>query len=98
MGRVITAEYEYVYNTGRSLSQTMQKIKVLDPEKLFVRWDYPFTANNAHIVGAASIIADLNESNVIFLEKNADETLAEKEILMYWNPHKREYEITQNNY
>lgn len=98
MSKAITTEYEYVYNTGRSLSQIMRKIKILDPKKVFVRWDHPFTANNAHIVGAASIIANLNESNIIFLEKNADETLADKEILMYWNPYKREYEITQNNY
>lgn len=98
MGKVITTEYDYVYNTGRSLSQTMQKIKILDPEKVFVRWDHPFTENNAHIVGAASIIANLNESNVIFLEKNADEALTDTEILMYWNPYKREYKITQNNY
>ncbi len=98
MAKVITSEYEYVYNTGRSLSQTMQEIKRLDPDKLIVRWDYPFTNNNAHIVGAASIIADINEADIIFLPKNSDEEMSRGDILMYWNASKRKYEILQNNY
>jgi len=95
--KAISTEYEYVYNTGRSLTETMQTINKINPDKILVRWDHPFTANNAHIIGAASIIANINESDINFLEKNSDETLEPREILMYWNPQIRRYEIKQHN-
>ncbi len=98
MYRAITTDYTYVYATGRSLSQTMEKIKIMSPDKVFVRWDRPFEGNTAHILGAASVITNLDTTKIIFLEQNADETITDREILIYWNPYIKEYEITKNNY
>jgi len=96
MVQVIRSEYEYVYNTGRSLSDIMELTKKIQPERVFVRWDHPFTENNAHIVGAASVVAGIGESSMVFLPKDAPETLNENEILIYWNPELRKYDIKQN--
>ncbi|MBM2821192.1 MAG: hypothetical protein HW405_952 [Candidatus Berkelbacteria bacterium] len=96
MAKTITTEYDYVYNTGRSLTQAMQKIDEINPNKIFVRWDHPFTENNAHIIGAASIIANIDETNIVFLKKNEKEIIDNQEILLYWEPHERKYAIKQN--
>jgi len=96
MSAAITTEYDYVYNSGKTLVQAMKKIDKANPHKLFIRWDHPFTANHAHIIGAASIIADISEENIIFLKKNEEENIKNQNILLYWNPHKKKYEIKQN--
>ncbi len=96
MGKAITTEYNYVYNTGRTLTQAMQKIEKIKPNKILIRWDYPFTSNNAHLIGAASIITGIEEKDIIFLNKNEEEIINEREILLYWDAHKRKYEIKQN--
>lgn len=96
MAYVVNSQYNYVYNTGRSLTQIMEEIKTVNPDKILVRWDYPFTGNNAHIVGAASIIANIEEERLKFLQKGDIEHLEQKEILLYWNAQARQYDIKYN--
>ena len=95
MAQTISKNYDYVYNTGRTLVKAMEQIKEIKPDYVLVRWDYPFTNNKAHIVGAASTVAGINEEKIIFLTKAQSERLAEGEVLLYWNAQKRTYEISQ---
>lgn len=93
---IVNAQYGYVYNTGRSLTNAMQEVAILKPDKIFVRWDYPFTGNNAHIVGAASVIANVPEEKIVFLKKGESENLSGNEILLYWDAQSRKYSIRNN--
>lgn len=78
---------------GRSLYSAMIEIKKNPPDKLFVRWDHPFTSNNAHLVGAAVTIAGLNENAVLFPQPDENIKLKDKEILLYWDANARDYKI-----
>jgi len=97
MAATITTEYNYVYNTGRSLVRAMEKINQIGPQKIIVRWDHPFTANNAHLVGAVAIITDIREENIIFLKPDEPEELKNNQsVLLYWEPNLRQYEVKYN--
>jgi glycosyltransferase involved in cell wall biosynthesis len=93
---IVRTEYDYVYNTGRSLTSVMQEVAIIKPDKILVRWDYPFTGNNAHIVGAASVIAGVPEEKLIFLKRGESENLDKDEILLYWDAQSRKYSIRNN--
>ena len=92
----ITSEYDYVYNTGRSLVQAMKKINEINPKKIIVQQDHPFPANTAHIVGVVATITSVNENNIIFLQKNEKINLNNEDVLLYWNHQQKKYEIKQN--
>jgi hypothetical protein len=93
MVQIINRDYPYVYNAGQSLHSVMFEIKRNPPDKLFVRWDHPFTSNNAHLVGAAVTIAGLNENAVFFPPPSENIKLKNKEILLYWDANARNYKI-----
>jgi len=95
----ITSEYDYVYNTGRSLVQAMKKINEINPKKIIVQQDHPFPANTAHIVGVAATITSVNENNIIFLQKNEKINLNNEDVLLYWNHQQKKTNLafqTQN--
>jgi hypothetical protein len=97
MVRIVTNEYVYVYDTGRTLYAAMSQVRDDAPRRLLVRWDHPFTGNTAHLVAAADTIAGLPESAVIFLSKGAKENLLQGDDLLYWNAKKQTYEVLAKN-
>ena len=89
----VNHEYLLVYNTGRSLHEAMGEIKTCGAKKVSIRWDYPFTGNNAHIVGAASTIAGLREDQLVFLKRGQEEKINSGEALLFWQARKKQYEV-----
>lgn len=97
MAHTVSQKYDYVYASGRTLVAAMEEARVAAPDELLVRWDHPFTNNNAHIVGAASVVADIPEEEIVFLKKGDEEDLTGGRALLYWDaPHKK-YELKRGN-
>lgn len=65
----VTSEYAYVYQSGRSLNQSVEYIAELQPDKVYVLSGRPFEVNVAHIVAAFDLVADIKEDQVIFLNE-----------------------------
>ncbi|MDD4902212.1 MAG: hypothetical protein PHE24_03670 [Patescibacteria group bacterium] len=91
--QVVNRDYPYVYQTGRSLVAAMKEVEKLAPIKLFIRWDYPFTGNNAHLYGAAITIGRMKDDGIIFPPADEKIQLQPGEVLMYWDGDAREYKI-----
>jgi protein O-mannosyl-transferase len=96
MTKLINRDYPYVYQTGRSLVTAMAEVKGLTPEKLLIQWDHPFTANNAHLVGAAIVIGGLKEDMIVFPPPEEKIKLKPGEILLYWDGTTEQYLIKLN--
>jgi glycosyltransferase involved in cell wall biosynthesis len=94
MYQAIFQEYPFVYQTGRSLHQVLVQAAEQQPEKIYWRWGRPFETNHAHIIGAASTIANLEESQLIFLENGASEGRDSGDVLIYWDGPAREYRLS----
>jgi len=90
---VIHTEYEYVYQSGRSLAMAAQVLAQKRPPSVVVDWNRPFTGNNAHIVGALKIIANINEEQIIFLEKGMSPSENADQALLTWDAPSREYRV-----
>ncbi len=97
MVKTIGAEYAYVYNTGRTLVQTL---KTADPtiKKFFIHDYRPFPDNRAHIIGALNIILNTKEDQITFIDRDllltkAQENLPPNSALLYWNHQKKTYEL-----
>jgi hypothetical protein len=93
MTKLINRDYPYVYQTGRSLVTAMTEVKELAPKKLLVQWDHPFTANNAHLVGAAIVIGGIKEEEIVFPPPEEKIKLKPSEVLLYWDGASEEYLI-----
>ena len=94
MYQAIFQEYPFVYQTGRSLHQVLVQAAEQQPNKIYWRWGRPFEANHAHIIGAAATIANLEESQLIFLENGASEGRDSGDVLIYWDGPAREYRLS----
>jgi hypothetical protein len=65
----INHEYRYVYATGRSLKVALEQAHRKDVERLYVLPNRPFENNPAHIIGAVRIFTSIEESSIVFIEK-----------------------------
>jgi len=93
MYRAILTEYPFVYRSGRSLHQVLTEAAQQSPNKIYWRWGRPFEENHAHIIGAASTIANLEENDLVFLEQGADESLGDGDVLIYWDGLAKQYRL-----
>jgi hypothetical protein len=93
MVRVVNRDYPYVYQTGRSLVAEMNEVEKLAPKRLFIRWDHPFTSNNAHLYGAAITIGRLNGDQIFFPAADEKIKLQPGDVLLYWDGYSEEYKI-----
>ena len=89
--KVVTREYGYIYQTGRSLQQAAAM--EIAPLQLLVTDDRPFRNNRADVVGAMYDIAGLVANQIIFLEPGAPRTLREGEALLWWDAAGRSYRV-----
>ncbi|HNW20109.1 MAG TPA: glycosyltransferase [bacterium] len=96
MYQAIFQEYPFVYQAGRSLHQVLAQAAEHQPNKIYWRWGRPFETNHAHIIGAAATIANLEESQLIFLENGASEARDNGDVLIYWDGPAREYRLIVN--
>lgn len=94
MTNTIERDYGYVYQTGRSLNEISLELKSYSEEKIAFDWFRPFTNNHAHIVGALDVISGLDESQILFLEK--DQEPPEDYILVKWNDKEQKYFIEKS--
>lgn len=94
MYRAVFKEYPFVYQTGRSLHQVLVQAAEQQPGRIYWRWGRPFETNHAHIIGAASTIANLEEKQLIFLENGASEARNSEDVLIYWDGPAREYRLS----
>ncbi len=92
MHQITSTEYEYVYNTGRTLQEAMKELKEKQPAQVYIRWDRPFPENEAHMKGAAAVFGNIQEKQLHFLHpgESVDHTDG---VLLFWVPGKRYYEI-----
>jgi len=96
MFKIVALDYQYVYQSGRSLAQAA---KLLDPtmtESLYVHPEHPFRGNNTHIIGAFAVFSGLKEEEIIFLTADERVALDPTTMLLYWSPKARQYELTSH--
>ncbi|MFH0928267.1 MAG: hypothetical protein V1821_02210 [bacterium] len=92
MAETVSAEYDYVYASGRTLVQAVKEISPT-ASKVYIQWDHPFTNNHAHIVGVLQIINKIPESKIVFLDKDEKAVMVQNEVVLYWDALRREYHI-----
>lgn len=90
----IRTEYAYVFGTGRTLVPAIRHLNDYPGYTMVVSHERPFDNNDAAIVGAASVIAHIPESRIIFLEKNEKKTLKPREALLAWDAAARSFTFT----
>ncbi len=95
MYQAIFQKYPFVYQTGRSLHQALVQAAEQQPDKIYWRWGRPFETNHAHIIGAAATIANLEESQLIFLEHGASEARNSGDVLIYWDGLAKQYRLAE---
>ena len=93
---VVKTEYAYVYKTGRTLAHAASLLKNRSSFNLFVHQEHPFRDNDSHIIGAINTIANVPENHIIFLKSKQVPTLAPEDMILYWNPEARQYELTNH--
>ncbi|MEK7619599.1 MAG: hypothetical protein AAB416_05215 [Patescibacteria group bacterium] len=85
----LTTEYAYVYQTGRTLVSALEEMKNYPDHILYVSRERPFDKNDAAIVGAASVVADISESRIVFLKKDEKKIPGKNETLLTWDYQKK---------
>ncbi len=93
---VVKTEYAYVYKTGRTLVHAASLLKNRTTFKLFVHPEHPFRGNDSHLIGAINTIANVPEDNIIFVHSAEVPRLAPGDMILYWNPEARQYELTNH--
>lgn len=86
-------DYDYVYATGKSLATVMTEIAEKKIDKIFVAPVRPFEGNQAHIVGAASLLANKKEDQIFFLININDYAEQDNSVLLYWDTQSNRYLI-----
>ena len=87
------AEYNYVYNTGRTLLVAVEEIEKVGSNKVLVEWERPFERNFAHVVGLLDYKAHIPESSVVFLSREEEYKLQDGEVSLHWDMEKEEYQV-----
>jgi len=91
---VVSREYDYVYQSGRTLRQAIIEINEKKYiEKVIVAPNRPFEGNIAHIVGAFETLSAIKEKNIIFLEENEKRKIEPNQAMLFWNAQTRSYEV-----
>ncbi|MBD3311686.1 MAG: glycosyltransferase [Candidatus Magasanikbacteria bacterium] len=93
----ISSNYPYVYSTGKNLVNEIKQLKNREINKIYFLPDRPFENNTAHIVGAASVIANIEEEKIVFTKEKYIPNMDKNDFLFYWNHQKNKYETSQKN-
>lgn len=96
MIKTTESEYKYVYNTGRTLVDSVRKIN--PSHQIFVHNSRPFSTNEAHIVGVFDLVYNIKESQLTFIsegtpQKDSIKNLPPTSTLLYWHHDKKMYTI-----
>jgi hypothetical protein len=96
MLKTVASDYDYVYQSGRSLAVAAKLLNDPKTELVYVHPVRPFRENHTHVIGAMSIYAGLVEDQIVFLEEDEEVLLSPEKMLLYWYPRARQYELTSH--
>lgn len=96
MFKTMALDYDYVYQSGRSLAHAAKLLDNKNMEAVYVHPEHPFRGNNTHIIGALAVFADLKEEQIFFLKTDERVLLNSEKMLLYWSPKARQYELTSH--
>jgi hypothetical protein len=90
------ADYPYVYATGRTLTAALEQARDSGITHLYVLPNRPFESNEAHLVGATSVLIDMPEEQLIFMKKGETlPPLTDHAAALKWNAEAREYRLVK---